>query len=74
MCWQCLRYKDNPKQVVRELLGRRETVALLTKSKPAFFALQELTKMVASCDATLPLYVAMSLNEQLENMDRVLGR
>jgi len=68
-----VRAHDNPQVPVAELLGPRETIALLRKSKPAFFALQELTKMVASCESEIPDYVAHGLNRQLEELDRVLG-
>lgn len=37
------------------------------------FEMQELTKMVASCEKDLPDYVAQGLNKQLEELDRVLG-
>jgi predicted membrane chloride channel (bestrophin family) len=68
-----VRLGDRPEVYVSELLGPRETAILLRKSKPAFFALQELTKMVASCEEQLPDYVSIGLNTQLEHMDRVLG-
>jgi predicted membrane chloride channel (bestrophin family) len=35
--------------------------------------LQELTNMVASCEREIPDYVARGLNDQLMEMDRVLG-
>jgi len=68
-----VRSHDNPQGPVTELLGPHETKQLLRKSKPAFFALQELTNMVASCEREIPDYVARGLNDQLMEMDRVLG-
>jgi len=43
------------------------------KTKPAFFALQELTKIMAECEHALPGYVTYSLDQSLHNLDRVLG-
>jgi hypothetical protein len=45
-CQSRLRDKDDPTEVVSSLLGKVETKNLLRKSKPAFFALQELSVMV----------------------------
>jgi len=48
-----VRDKDDPTEVVSSLLGKVETKNLLRKSKPAFFALQELSVMVRPCSPYL---------------------
>jgi hypothetical protein len=66
-----VRYKDDPTEMVSSLLGPVETSNLLRKSKPAFFALQELSVMVASCERQLPHYVLMGMQQQPQNLDEV---
>lgn len=68
-----VRMNDNPARRVVKVLGPREATSLLKKTKPAFFALQELSKMVANNHKKIPGYALYMMEMSLKDMDRVLG-
>ncbi|KAK3283211.1 hypothetical protein CYMTET_9080, partial [Cymbomonas tetramitiformis] len=68
-----VRMNDNPARRVVKVLGPREATSLLRKTKPAFFALQELSKMVAKSHKKIPGYALYMMEMSLKDLDRVLG-